>query len=62
MAQTFAKANTYYFAGEKFDVSELNEGVKLLEKYEELSFYKSYISSILDTAEKENKNITVKLR
>lgn len=61
LAETFAKANTYYFSGEKFNANEFNEGVKLLENNTELSFYKSYISSILDTANNEKKNITIKL-
>lgn len=61
LAETFAKINTYYFAGEKFDPSEFDEGVKLIEQNEDAGFYKSYINSILDTAENEKLNTTVKL-
>lgn len=60
LAQTFARANTYYFAGEKFDADEFSDGMKLLENNEKLSFYKSYLSSILDTANNEKKSITIK--
>lgn len=61
LANTFARANTYYFAGEKFNPTEFNNGMKLLEQNENIGFYKKYITSIIDTAENEKKNITVKL-
>lgn len=61
LADTFAKANTYYFSGEKFDPSEFSEGMALIESNENAGFYKSYIDSILETAESEKRNITIKL-
>lgn len=61
LAETFAKANTYYFSGEKFDPAEFSEGVKLLESNNDAAFYKSYINSMLETAENEKRSITIKL-
>lgn len=59
LAQTFAKANTYYFSGERFDPAEFSDGVSLLESRTELSFYKGYIGSIMDTANTEKRSITL---
>ena len=59
LAQTFARANTYYFSGETFDPAEFSDGIDLLESRTELSFYKSYIRSILDTADIEKRSITL---
>lgn len=61
LADTFAKANTYYFSGEKFDPAEFSEGMALIESNENVGFYKNYINSILETAENEKRNITIKL-
>lgn len=61
LADTFAKANTYYFSGEKFDPAEFSEGVKLLESNEDAGFYKNYINSILETSKNEKRSVTVKL-
>lgn len=61
LADTFAKANTYYFSGEKFDPAEFSEGVKLIESKADVAFYKNYINSILETAENEKRSVTVKL-
>ncbi len=61
LADTFAKSNTYYFSGEKFDPAEFSEGVRLLESNEDAGFYKNYINSILETAENEKRSVTVKL-
>ncbi len=61
LAQTFAKANTYYFSGEKFDTQEFSDGVKLIESNNDAAFYKSYINSIFESAENEKRCITVKM-
>ena len=61
LAQTFAKANTYYFSGETFDPAEFRDGISLLESRTELSFYKGYISSIMDTANTEKRSITLEI-
>jgi len=58
IADTFAKANTLYFAGEPFDPAQFSDGLQLMEELE-LSFYTRYINSILDTAETEKQQITV---
>lgn len=58
LAETFAQLNTAYFAGDRVDVSALENGLSLWEE-QPSSFYRAYIQSILAEADTEHHSIVL---
>ena len=60
LADTFAKINSAYFAGDDIDQDALADGIALWSKQENGFFYK-YIQSMLEEDAVDNQNITIDL-
>lgn len=60
IAEAFAKANTLYFAGERFDPSQFDAAMELIDS-SGTPFFGSYLNSILETADVEKRILRVTL-
>ena len=60
LLQTFAQLNTDYFAGRQIDPANHQQGLSLMQE-SDLSFYPTYIDSILKSAEKGHESFQLEL-
>ena len=60
IADAFARANTLYFAGERFDPSQFDEAMELIES-SGTAFFGSYLNSMFESAAVEKRNLRVLL-
>lgn len=61
LADTFAKINSAYFAGDDYDMDALSDGISLWETQKEGFVYR-YIQSMLKEANVENQELTIEMK